>query len=59
MINSRGIYRVALVDKQGCVRVQQTARGPVRRANRKKPEDVLVSTTGPVRTLFKQAKRLF
>ena len=48
---------VALVDKQGCVRVQQTARGPFSQPDVEKP-NALVSTTGPVRTLFKQAKHL-
>jgi AsmA protein len=48
---------VALVDKQGCVRVRQTANGPFSQPDVEKP-NVLVSTTGPVRTLFKQAKHL-
>ena len=48
---------VALVDKQGCVRVQQTARGPFSQPDVAKP-NVLVSLTGPVHTLLKQAKHL-
>jgi uncharacterized protein involved in outer membrane biogenesis len=48
---------VALVNKQGCVRVQQTARGPFSQPDVEKP-NVLVSTAGPVRTLFKRAKHL-
>jgi uncharacterized protein involved in outer membrane biogenesis len=48
---------VALVNKQGCVRVQQTARGPFSQPNVEKP-NVFVSLSGPVHTLFKQAKHL-
>ena len=48
---------VALVDKRGCVRVQQTARGPFSQPDVEKP-NVLVSMTGPVHTLVKQAKHL-
>jgi uncharacterized protein involved in outer membrane biogenesis len=48
---------VALVNKQGCVRVQQTARGPFSQPDVEKP-NVLVSMSGPVHTLFKQAKHL-
>jgi uncharacterized protein involved in outer membrane biogenesis len=48
---------VALVDKRGCVRVQQTAHGPFSQPDVEKP-NVLVSMTGPVHTLFKQAKHL-
>jgi uncharacterized protein involved in outer membrane biogenesis len=48
---------VALIDKRGCVRVQQTARGPFSQPNVEKP-NVLVSMSGPVHTLYKQAKHL-
>jgi AsmA protein len=48
---------VALVNKQGCVRVQQTARGPFNQPDVEKP-NVLVSMAGPVHTLFKQAKHM-
>lgn|SRR5271165_2847892 len=48
---------VALVDEQGCVRVQQKVRGPFTKPDVQKP-NVLVSVTGPVRKLLKQANHL-
>lgn len=48
---------VALVDEHGCVRVQQNVRGPFAKPDVEKP-NVLVSVTGPVRKLLKQAKHL-
>jgi hypothetical protein len=48
---------VALVNKQGCVRVQQNVRGPFTQPDVQKP-NVLVSVTGPVRKVLKQAKHL-
>ncbi|MGA2778846.1 MAG: AsmA family protein [Steroidobacteraceae bacterium] len=48
---------VALVDEKGCVRVQQRAGGPFSQPDVAKP-NVMVSLTGPVKTLVKQAKHL-
>jgi hypothetical protein len=48
---------VALVNEHGCVRVQQNVRGSFGKPDVEKP-NVLVSVTGPVRKVFKQAKHL-
>jgi hypothetical protein len=49
---------VALIDAQGCPRVQQTIRGPFQNPVVEKPS-VLTSLTGPVRKMFKKARDLF
>jgi len=48
---------VALVDKQGCVRVQQHIRGSFAKPEMDKP-NVVTSLTGPARNLVKQAKKM-
>lgn len=49
---------VALIDAKGCAKVRQKIRGTFQKPEVEKPS-VLKSITGPVRKLFRQAKRLF
>jgi uncharacterized protein involved in outer membrane biogenesis len=49
---------IALIDTQGCVRVQQKIRGPFRKPVVEKPS-VLMSLAGPTLNLLKQARDLF
>ena len=49
---------VAVVDDEGCARVRQAIRGSFRAPEVEKPR-VLMSLTGPVRKLYRQARGLF
>ncbi|MBW8371679.1 MAG: AsmA family protein [Thiobacillus sp.] len=49
---------VALIDDKGCIRAQQTIRGPFKKPVVENPS-TLKALTGPVARLFKQVGRLF
>ena len=49
---------VALIDAQGCARVQQKIRGPFSKPEVQRPS-ILTSLTGPARKLLRHAKSLF
>ncbi|MGB8328426.1 MAG: AsmA family protein [Steroidobacteraceae bacterium] len=48
---------VAMIDSEGCARVQQKIYGPFQQPEAEQP-NVLGSFTGPMRKLFRQAKKL-